>query len=84
LSEVVDNAEAARYEIRVDGRLAGVLEYRRSDGVVDLFHTEVEPELRKRGLGAELVHHALDDARRRNERIIPTCPFVAAMLSGSW
>jgi predicted GNAT family acetyltransferase len=64
----------------VDGTLAGVLEYRRSDGLVDLFHTEVEPTLRNRGLGADLVRYALDDAGSRGERVVPTCPFVAAFM----
>jgi uncharacterized protein len=83
LSEVVDNTAGSRYEIRVEGRLAGVLDYRRADGVVDLLHTEVDPQLRNRGLGADLVRHALDDARERGDRVVPTCPFVARLIASS-
>jgi len=60
-----------------------VLDYRRTDGVVDLLHTEVEPELRNRGLGALIVRYALDDARARGERVVPTCPFVARLIASS-
>jgi predicted GNAT family acetyltransferase len=80
LNAVVDNPAERRYEIRVDGELAGKLEYRREAGAVDLFHTEVEPGLRNRGLGAVLVRDALDDLRARGDRVIPTCPFVAAFI----
>jgi uncharacterized protein len=48
--------------------------------VVDLRHTEVEPSLRNRGLGALLVRGALDDVRSRDERVVATCPFVAAFV----
>jgi len=64
----------------LDGRVAGELAYRRENGVVDLFHTEVEPSLRNRGLGEQLVRFALDDARARADRVVPTCPFVAAFV----
>ncbi len=57
-----------------------MLEYRREVGAVDLFHTEVEPGQRNRGLGAVLVRYALDDLRARGDRVIPTCPFVAAFV----
>lgn len=49
-------------------------------GAVDLFHTEVDPRLRNRGLGAVLVRAVLDDLRARGDRVIPTCPFVAAFI----
>ncbi len=80
LTAVVDNPADARYEVRVGDELTGKLEYRRQVGAVDLFHTEVEPGVRNRGLGAVLVRGALDDLRARGDRVIPTCPFVAAFI----
>ncbi|HXR11145.1 MAG TPA: GNAT family N-acetyltransferase, partial [Gaiellaceae bacterium] len=80
LTSVTDNPAERRYELRVDGELAGELAYRRGSGTVDLLHTEVDPGLRNKGRGTLLVRSALDDARTRGERVVPTCPFVAAFV----
>lgn len=80
MTSVTDNPAARRFELRVDGRLVGVLDYRPNENVLDLFHTEVEPGERNRGLGATLVRGALDDVRARGMRIVATCPFVAAVV----
>jgi predicted GNAT family acetyltransferase len=66
-----------RYELLVDGEPAGELVYRdRGGGVLAFLHTEVDPNVRLRGLGSALVAGALDDARARGLRIVPLCPFV--------
>ena len=78
--EVVDNAAELRYEIRVDGRLAGSIRYTRDGDVVTLVHTEVDPAFEGHGVGSALVQGALDDARARGLTVRPLCPFVAAWL----
>jgi predicted GNAT family acetyltransferase len=78
--EVVDNAAALRYEIRVDGRLAGSIRYTRNGDIVTLVHTEVDPAFEGHGVGSALVQGALDDARARGLTVRPLCPFVAAWL----
>jgi predicted GNAT family acetyltransferase len=79
---VVHRPERSRYEIRVDGELAGYTQYRRSpDGsYLDFRHTEIDPAYERQGLGARLVTEALDDVRRRDGRAVVTCPFVAAFI----
>ena len=70
-----------RYELLVDGEPAGELVYRdRGNGVLAFLHTEVDPNVRLRGLGSALVAGALDDARARGLRIVPLCPFVDAYV----
>jgi predicted GNAT family acetyltransferase len=70
-----------RYELLVDGEPAGELVYRdRGGGVLAFLHTEVDPNVRLRGLGSALVAGALDDARARGLRIVPLCPFVDAYV----
>ena len=70
-----------RYELLVDGEPAGELVYRdRGGGVLAFLHTEVDPNVRLRGLGSALVAAALDDARARGLRIVPLCPFVDAYV----
>ena len=77
---VTDNAEAERYEIRVDGSLAGFAEYRGHTDTRTFTHTEIDERYEGRGLGCELVKQALDDVRRQGVQVIPICPFVKAYL----
>jgi uncharacterized protein len=77
---VVDVPESSRYELRLDGRLVGLLAYRRRTGRVTFTHTEVVPECEGRGFGGRLVTAALDDARREGSAVIPLCPFVAHFI----
>jgi hypothetical protein len=78
--EVTDNAAELRYEIHVDGRLAGSIRYTRDGDVVTLVHTEVDPAFEGHGVGSALVQGALDDARARGLTVRPLCPFVRAWL----
>jgi predicted GNAT family acetyltransferase len=75
--EVVDNPDKSRYELRVDGRVAGFIQYRRTPDAIDLIHTEVEPEFEGQGLGSVLAEGALEDLRARGVHAIATCPFIA-------
>jgi predicted GNAT family acetyltransferase len=77
---VVDNPAQLRYELRVDGALAGFLAYRLEPGTVVLVHTDVDPAYEGRGLGGRLVRGALDDLRARGLLLVPLCPFVASYL----
>lgn len=77
---IADNPTEHRYEIFVDGALAGRAEYRlRADRIV-FTHTEIDPDIGRKGLGGRLVAFALEDARRRGFVVVPKCPFVAGYL----
>ena len=79
--DVVTNNEAeSRYEIHVDGALAGFLEYRTVGDVLALVHTEVDEAYAGQGLGGRLAKYALDDAKARDVKISPLCPFVAKYI----
>ncbi len=79
-TEVLDNAEQSRYELLVDGRRAGLADYRIDGDRIVFPHTEIDPRLRGRGLGAVLVQHALDDARRTGRTVVPQCWYVAEFI----
>ena len=78
--EVRDNPQESRYELLVDGQLAGVARYRLDGERITMYHTEIEREYEGRGLGAELARSALDDVRRRGLGLVPRCPFIAAFI----
>lgn len=73
--EVIDNEAAHRYELEVDGALA-IAEYKLRPGQISFTHTEVPDALEGRGIGKRLVKAALDDARAKGLKVVPTCPFV--------
>ena len=78
---VTDNAERERYEIHVDGSLAGFAEYRGHTDTRTFTHTEIDERFEGQGVGSRLVHDALEDARRQGLKVIPMCPFVKAYMS---
>jgi uncharacterized protein len=75
--EVRDAPERHRFELLVDGELAGLAAYRVEDGTVVVTHSEVDPRFRGRGLGGELARRSLDQIRERPARVVPRCPFFA-------
>jgi len=77
---VTDEEGAGRYEVRVDGELAGFADRTVRDGVMVLPHTVVDRRYRGRGLAAELVRRALDDARAQGLGVIPSCWYVAQYI----
>ena len=77
---VADARDRERYEAHLDGELAGVLEYVLKRGRIALIHTEVLPRFEGRGIASAIVRFALDDARRRELRVIVRCPYVDGYL----
>ncbi len=82
-TEVHHTPDEGRYEITVDGELAGFVQYR-DEGQRRIFpHTEIEPRFEKRGLGKEVVAHAIAKTREAGLEIVPLCPFVRAYVEAN-
>ena len=79
--QVLDVAEWSRFEIHLDGRLAGFVAYRTSPGTITFTHTEIDSAFEGRGLGSKLVRAALDAARSRGLAVLPQCPFVRGWIA---
>ncbi len=78
--QVLNNLERSRYELRVDGEVAGVADYSVVGDRVVLPHTEIDPRRRGHGLGAVLVREALEDLRASGRTVVPTCWYVAQFI----
>ncbi len=78
--KVVDNPEASRFEVLVDGGVAGFAEYRRTKSSVAFTHTVIDPAFEGRGLGSALARGALDAARETGSRVLPFCPFIRGYI----
>ena len=64
---VRDDADGERYEIRVDGELAGHIEYRAAPGEIALVHTEVDDRFEGRGLAGKLTAFVRGYIQRHRE-----------------
>ena len=72
--------DARRFVADASGKLAYIT-YRQFDGpVLELDHTYVPREHRGGGIASQLAGHALEYARERGCRVVPSCPFVAAYI----
>lgn len=74
---VGDAPERSRFEVQVDGELAGFADYRWEAGRVVLVHTEVDERYEGQGVGSSLARATLDELRSRGVSIVPRCRFVA-------
>jgi len=75
---IIDNVEERRYEARLDGTLAGWVDYGRVQTRLVALHTEVLPEFGGRGIASALVRRVLDDARAAGGTVTPRCPLFAS------
>ena len=72
---------ARRFTTSVDGGEAYLAWSETGDeDTVDYRSTYVPPRARERGIGTRLVLAALDDARERGLKVVPTCPFVGEVV----
>lgn len=71
--QITNNTAESRFEITVDGKLAGFADYQDKGNVRDFNHTEVFEEFQGQGLSKPLIKFSLDHARDNDLQIIPTC-----------
>jgi uncharacterized protein len=76
-TEVRDNPDRSRYEILVDGEVAGFADYRLREGRITFTHTEVDDAYEGQGIGSRLASSVLDAARAAGLDVYPACPFIA-------
>lgn len=79
--KVVRDDEKHRYEVLVEGTVAGFTEFVADAGGRLIFpHTEIDPAFGGRGLGSLLIGRAMADVAARDETVVPVCPFVVKYL----
>jgi predicted GNAT family acetyltransferase len=76
---IINNVERQQFQVQIDGEV-GYLEYRLSDGMLVLMHTEVPEKLSGRGIGSALAGYAFEYAREKGMSVKIYCPFVLAWL----
>jgi predicted GNAT family acetyltransferase len=79
-TSIEHNPTDERYEIYVDGELAGFTQAIPDGDSVLMDHTVVEDRFSGQGLAAELVGAALQDVRESGRTVRPTCSYVRHYL----
>lgn len=72
--------DRSRYEL-VDGdEVVGFADYSLDGDRVVFPHTVIDSSRRGQGLGAVLVHGALDDVRPSGHKVVPSCWYVREFI----
>ena len=79
-STVQDNPTSSRFEITVDGELAGFVDYRKDGDEYALPHTRLFTQYEGQGFGSTLVSGALTEIAQRGGTVLPYCPFVPKVI----
>jgi predicted GNAT family acetyltransferase len=79
-TDVRDAPDRSRYEVTVDGELAGFAEYKDIDGARVFTHTEVFDAFEGKGVGSVLARGALDTVRAAGTEVVAKCPFIARYI----
>lgn len=69
-----------RFEIRLDGTLAGFVDYRLADDTYALMHTQVLPEFGGQGIGSMLIVETLRQIRDLGKAVLPYCSFIPKVI----
>ncbi|WP_122464671.1 GNAT family N-acetyltransferase [Brevundimonas lutea] len=77
--DIRDDADGKRYVLDVDG-VEAVVTYNLNGENLMITETLVPQALEGRGLAKRLAVHVLDDARARDLKVLPVCPFFAGYL----
>jgi uncharacterized protein len=77
---VTDNPAESRYELHLGGELAGFVKYHLRGQQITLIHTEIDPRFQGAGLATHLARFSLDDARKRDLAVLPSCPYIRSWI----
>ena len=81
MSQESDRVTRSRFEIEESGEVAYLEFDRDSQGWMTIWHTEVPPAMRGRGVAAELATTAFEYARQNHLRVDVICPLAADFLN---
>ncbi|MCD7924470.1 N-acetyltransferase [Bacteroidaceae bacterium] len=72
---VIHDEKVDRFEVFESGQIA-YLQYEEKNGILDILHTVVPPQLEGQGIAQSLTEAAIDYAKEKNLKIRPTCAYA--------
>lgn len=79
MNEIVNDKRGSRFVMEVDGMEVYVL-YAEDKETIELYSTYTPPQLRGNRLAEKVVRFALDYAKEKNLKVIPSCWYVKRFL----
>lgn len=80
LKNIKHDEKNQRFFVEIENK-ESKLKYRKIDeNTLDYFSTFVPEELRDKGIAGEITDYALQYAKKKNYKIIPSCPFVKSYI----
>ena len=73
------NDASGRFVTTIEQEEAFV-EYRLNENVMDLYYTYTPPHLRGKGLAGKVVKEALNYAKEKSYKVIPSCYYVSVFI----
>jgi len=77
---LTDVPERRRFELDIDGALAGFVTYSLHLPIIAFNHTETLEAFAGQGVGGDLARGVLDAARDRQLKVWPRCPFIRSWI----
>lgn len=77
--EITHNPAEGRFETWIEDKLSK-LDYLENGDTIVMMHVGVNPDHRGQGVAGKLTEAALEYARKKSLRVIPTCPYIAAYI----
>ena len=76
-----EDGDYGSFYIEENGLKKGLMTYKKSGAnEITIDHTEVDQNVREKGLGRQMVAAAVEYARENDMKIVPTCPFVERII----
>ena len=76
---LTQNEAVNRFEILIEDNIA-FIEYKLTDSILFLTHTEVPSALEGKGVGSAIVTKTFDYAQEKGYKIVPLCSFIQKYL----
>jgi uncharacterized protein len=80
ISEQNDGKHGLFYVMEDGKRLAEMDFVFANSDIMIINHTEVDEKLEGKGVGKQLVTHAIEYAREKNLKVIPLCTFAKSVI----
>ncbi len=77
---VIDNADANRFELMIDGELKSFATYSDRQGALVVPHVETLHRFRGNGHAEQLMDGVVENLRNTGRTIVPLCPYAARYL----
>jgi len=75
-----DDTKKGSFFIEESGEIVAEMTYVWTGKNIIIDHTEVSEKLEGKGIGKQLVHYAVEYARKNNLKIMPLCPFTKKII----